>query len=244
MDQFSSAFAQHWDELVGWSKRANAEMIFLTTLLRKFRCASVLDVALGTGFHSIELIKRGFSVTGVDVSPAMISVARQNAIDHGVELNAICSDWIELRNKVPGTYDCVLCLGNSLACETDGYKRQQSVLMWKEMLSKNGVILVDRRNYEALLADEYNFNAPGQYFGESVKIDAEKVSDRESTFSYTFADGNTFSLDMYPLTNSELLMIFEEAGLTLVEMYGDRKLADQNKEIGFYLAVFKEAFDE
>ena len=79
MGKFSKDFALHWDELVGWERRASADMDFLLKLLAKFQCKSVLDVALGTGFHSIELIKRGFDVKAVDASPAMIEVARQNA---------------------------------------------------------------------------------------------------------------------------------------------------------------------
>jgi 2-polyprenyl-3-methyl-5-hydroxy-6-metoxy-1,4-benzoquinol methylase len=39
----------------------------------------ILDIACGTGRHSIELTKRGYVVTGVDLSEAQIKKAREKA---------------------------------------------------------------------------------------------------------------------------------------------------------------------
>lgn len=238
MDQFDSDFALHWDELVGWERRAAAETDFLCSLLLKFGCKSVLDVALGTGFHSIELLKRNLQVKSVDVSPAMIDVAKKNAARHGVVLDVTCADWTELDRVVPRKFDCVICLGNSLACEMDPDKRQQSVCNWGQMLSDGGIVIVDRRNYETLLSNEYNFTAPGQYFGSTVKIVSSKIATDGTVFSYTFSDGKTFNLDMFPLLGDTLETLFRNAGLTLLEMYGDRQPGRTGKEIGFYTGVF------
>jgi SAM-dependent methyltransferase len=238
MDQFDSDFALHWDELVGWERRAAAETDFISGLLAKFGCKSVLDVALGTGFHSIELLKRGMRVKSVDVSPAMIEVARKNAVRHGVALDAACADWAELEKTVKGKFDSVLCLGNSLACEMDPGKRQQAVRNWGRVLSENGVVIVDRRNYETLLNNEYNFTAPGQYFGTSVKIASRKIAADGTIFSYTFSDGKTFKLDMYPLKGIALESLFRNADMGLIETYGDRQLDHTGKDVGFYTSVF------
>src|SRR5687767_4116500 len=54
---------------------------------------TILDVGGGTGAFSIPLARLGFSVTHVDLSPAMIEIARQKADDlkniRFVEANAI-----------------------------------------------------------------------------------------------------------------------------------------------------------
>jgi SAM-dependent methyltransferase len=237
VDQFNNDFALHWDELVGWEERSVAETDFLLGLLKKFNCNNVLDVALGTGFHSIELLKRGVKVTSVDVSPAMIEVAKQNARHHSVELDVLCADWSEFKHKISKKFDCILCLGNSLACEMDTIKRQEAVLNWGHLLSKNGVIMVDRRNYEALLNHNYNFSSKGQYFGQTVKI-TSKITATETEFFYTFADGKTFKLQMYPLLEQDIAKLFAPANLTLLEVYGDRVLSNIGNEIGFYLSIF------
>jgi len=244
MDQFSKEFASHWDELVGWEKRAAAETAFLSSLIEKFKCKNVLDVALGTGFHSIELLKQGVRVTSIDVSPAMIEVAKQNAKHHAVTLDVTCADWIDLDKKLSQKFDCILCLGNSLACEMDSVKRQKAVYNWERALSENGIIIVDRRNYEALLNHEYNFVSKGQYCGETVKITPSKIAADGTVFSYTFADGKTFQLNMYPLMSDQINELFLNAGCYPIELYGDQEPFRLNQKVGFYTYIFRRAKNE
>ncbi|HTT82767.1 MAG TPA: class I SAM-dependent methyltransferase [Rhizomicrobium sp.] len=46
--------------------------------------ASVLEIAPGPGYLAVELAKRGFQVTGVDISRAFVEVATENAARAGV----------------------------------------------------------------------------------------------------------------------------------------------------------------
>ena len=48
--------------------------------------AHVLEVAAGPGYLSIELAKKGFQVTGVDISPDFVNIARNNAKDANVSV--------------------------------------------------------------------------------------------------------------------------------------------------------------
>ncbi len=239
MDQFSGDFASHWDELVGWEKRSAADTSFLLSLIHKFDCKNVLDVALGTGFHSIKLLDAGLKVKSVDISPAMIEVAKKNAARNTVQLDVICADWIDLSKRVSEKFDCVICLGNSLACEMDSRKRQHSIKNWSEILTDDGIIIVDRRNYESILAGEYNLDTKGQYFGETVKITFNKITSSETIFSYTFSDGRTFNLTMFPILDQEMRSTFSNLDLRPVEIYGDRKLSYIGKDVAFYLYVFR-----
>jgi glycine/sarcosine N-methyltransferase len=239
MDQFSSEFADHWDELVGWEKRSTTEIAFLMGLLKKFNCRNVLDVALGTGFHSVELLKQGLRVKSVDVSPAMIKVADQNAKRHSVTLDVVCADWAELDRKIPQKFDCILCLGNSLACEMSPAKRQEAVRNWVNVLSENGIIIVDRRNYESLLSHNYNFSAKGQYSGKTVKITPTKVANDGTVFSYTFSDGKTFDLNMYPLLDQQIKDLFLAVNYRPVEVYGDQEFSRTGNDVSFYIYIFR-----
>src|ERR1051325_4303030 len=46
----------------------------------------VLDVPCGSGRHSLELARRGYQMTGVDVSAEMIEVGRKLAAEAGVQV--------------------------------------------------------------------------------------------------------------------------------------------------------------
>ena len=48
--------------------------------------ATVLEVAPGPGFLSIELARRGLQVCAVDISKTFVEIARRNAVAEGVEV--------------------------------------------------------------------------------------------------------------------------------------------------------------
>jgi len=48
--------------------------------------SAILEVAPGPGFLAIELAKRGFSVTGLDISKSFVEIAGRNARDAGVTI--------------------------------------------------------------------------------------------------------------------------------------------------------------
>lgn len=239
MDQFNSDFAAHWDELIDWDKRTKSDSAFLINLLNKMNCRKVLDLALGTGFDSIQLLKRGFEVTSVDISPAMIDVAIVNAKKNSVELSTYCADWANLNEIVTEQFDCLICLGNSFACEMDTEKRRRAFKSWSNALSSDGVIIIDRRNYESLLSGTYVTARNACYLSETVEIEHAKIKKDSTLFYYKFADQRKFSLSMYPILESELLTLAMENNLNLVESYGDKVLFHSSSDVSFYLYIFR-----
>ena len=81
--EYVEDFTDRWDRLIDWKARAEAEGDFYIRILREHGARSVLDVATGTGFHSVSLLKEGFDVISADGSPNMLARAFQNARDHG-----------------------------------------------------------------------------------------------------------------------------------------------------------------
>ena len=73
----------------------------------------VLDLCCGQGRHAIELARRGFrNVTGVDVSPYLIDLARRRAAAAGIDATFLEGDARQCRLR-DGEFDCVAILGNS-----------------------------------------------------------------------------------------------------------------------------------
>ncbi len=91
--EYVRSFVQKWDELIDWDARARSEGAFLIDLLRRLGKHKVLDVATGTGFHSVQLLKAGFEVTSADGNAAMLSMAFENAREHGYILRTVHADW-------------------------------------------------------------------------------------------------------------------------------------------------------
>jgi glycine/sarcosine N-methyltransferase len=184
-------------------------------------------------------MSEGLEVKALDISQSMIAVAQSNAAKFSMQLDAVCTDWVDMKETIQGKFDCIICLGNSLACEMDASKRQIAVQNWSSALTDDGVLIVDRRNYETLLAGQRYSNSNGQYFGETVKIGYDKIIDEETVFSYTFSDGQKFSLKMFPILDHQIKLICRNAGLEPVEIYGDRALSHIGEDVAFYSYVFR-----
>lgn len=77
MTVFNSLYAEHYDQFYS-TKNYGEECDLIEAALARHAGGvhgSILDVGCGTGGHSLELAKRGYSMTGVDLSPSMVAQA-------------------------------------------------------------------------------------------------------------------------------------------------------------------------
>ena len=91
--EYIMSFVEKWDELIDWDARADSEGQFFMDVLRARGKETVLDVATGTGFHSVRLTRAGFNVTSADGSAAMLAKAFQNGQKRGMILKTVEADW-------------------------------------------------------------------------------------------------------------------------------------------------------
>lgn len=110
-----------------FTKNTVAEVDFLLAELAPPPGGWILDVGCGTGRHSLELARRGYRVTGVDVSAGMLAQAR--AIPSEVEW--VQADATRFRPMRP--YDAVICLcegafGLLPAPESNPYEHDGAIL--------------------------------------------------------------------------------------------------------------------
>ncbi len=77
-----------------------------------------LDLGCGTGRMTLELLRRGYDMTGVDASPEMLDAARCAALEAGLsdKLLLLCQDMrsFELYGTVDVTVSCLDCINHLL----------------------------------------------------------------------------------------------------------------------------------
>ena len=67
----------------------------------------VLDLGCGTGKMTLELAKRGYDMTGVDISPEMLDIARTYGEEDKLDILWLCQDMREF--ELYGTVDAAVC---------------------------------------------------------------------------------------------------------------------------------------
>ncbi len=105
--QFFDAHAPVYMDNV-FTKNTIREVDFLLRKLRLPKGSRILDMGCGTGRHSIELAKRGYKVTGVDLSSGMLSQAKMHAKVAKVKVEWVQSDATRFKSKK--IFDAAICL--------------------------------------------------------------------------------------------------------------------------------------
>ena len=93
-----------------WAKKTVSEVDRLLTILDPPEGARILDLGCGTGRHSLELSRRGFSVLGVELLEANVEVARAGAEQESLTAEFVVADvrGLELEDR----FDLVLSLND------------------------------------------------------------------------------------------------------------------------------------
>lgn len=151
MTIYSGPFAEHYD-LIYRGKEYQAESKAVTEL-----CAAhgvevpgrLLDVACGTGRHSMCLHELGWTVTGVDASEDMLERARAVATEEGRDVRFERQDMREL--SLGGTFDVIVCLFDAIgyAISDDGVIQTLSAI--RQHLEPEGVFIFEMWHAPAML---------------------------------------------------------------------------------------------
>lgn len=112
LDKFG-ALASRWWDVNGPQKALHAlNPVRLGYIEARVALAGqkVLDVGCGGGLLSEAMARNGATVTGIDLAPELVEVAKLHALDQGVEVEYLQVPVEALAAERPGHYDVVTCM--------------------------------------------------------------------------------------------------------------------------------------
>lgn len=242
-EEYVPSFVDKWDSLIDWEKRSQSEGNFFIDLLRKQGVKSVLDVATGTGFHSVRLLEAGFDAVSADGSADMLSKAFKNGMENGGHiLRVVQADWRWLNRDVHGEYDAIVCLGNSFTHLFSERDRRKALAEFYAMLKHDGVLILDQRNYDAMLDRGYSSKHTFYYCGEDVAVEPEYLDEGLCRMRYDFSDNTQYHLNMFPLRKDYTRRIMSEVGFQHIETYGDFQHTYREEQPDFFVHVAEKEY--
>ena len=217
---FGPSYLALYDQFL--ADRTPMEVDQLEALLGLRPPMRILDLPAGQGRHSIELARRGYQVTGVDLSPYMLSIAQDRAQAAGVTVRFLHGD---MRQPLPGEqFDLVLNLFTSFGYFEDELDDVRVAEAACAMLAPGGRVLLEVINGERVIR---NFQEREWFtVGDATVLERRTLdhASRRMTVERTVSRDGDEEVGVHvvrlfgPVTLNALLRV---AGFRSVSLYGD-----------------------
>jgi SAM-dependent methyltransferase len=188
--------------------------------LQPAKRARLLDLACGKGRHAIYLAQKGFQVTGVDLSPKSIQLAKKSETAH---LNFDIHDMRELYKA--NYFDLIINAFTSFGYFDNDEEHLQSLRNITKGLRKDGRFVMDFMNVHKVIAnlktrEQKTIDGVTFYLSRSVKdgyiVKRIRFVDKGQKF--------VFEERVRAFTKSDLQSMFKQAGLEIIATFGDYDL--------------------
>lgn len=242
--EYIHQFVEKWDDLINWEKRAAGEGSFFIDVLKEHGVNRILDVATGTGYHSVRLLQAGFDVVSADGSPQMLYRAFENAKDQDQILQTVQVDWRWLSQNIHEKFDAIICLGNSFTHLFSENDRRKALAEFYSALKHDGLLILDQRNYDTILDSGYSSKHKYYYCGEDVEVEPEHTDEGLARFRYQFNDNSVYHLNMFPLRREYTRNLMEEVGFQKIHTYGDFQETYRTEKPDFYIHIAEKEYQE
>jgi len=206
-----------------FTKGTLQEVDFIEDEIGKDKSIKILDIGCGTGRHSIELAKRGYDVTGFDLSESQINYAIEKARVEKLNINFFRLNALDLNFKEEFDLGLILCEGAFPLLETDEMNYKILVNAAKS-LRKNGKLILTTLN---ALFPLYNSTSELVNEGSTDFVQHESNFDlmtfRDKTIFEVIDDSGikkTLNSDERYYAPSEITWLLKSAGFIEVDIFG------------------------
>ncbi len=215
---YSTDMAEWYNLMYCDEEKTQKQLKFLHKIFKKNKVRSVLDIACGTGRHTIGLKKLDYDTMGIDLEPAMLAQAKKNAQSEGLEINFKRQDMRSI--KLDKKFDAAIIFYTAFAyldSNDDVIKALQSI---HKHLKKGGILIIDTM-----------FGWPMLVEGTFDRRFSEKME--KGSRSYEFIDENSLDvIDNYLYTTqthirkvgTKALPILKDKKATKLRLYFPNEL--------------------
>ena len=220
------------------------ECDFIEQELNYNKSLKILDVGCGTGRHSIEMTKRGYSVTGIDLSESQLARAREKAAIENLKIDFQKHDARNLPFNNEFDSAIMLCEGGFPLMETDEMNFEILKSVTKSLREKSKFIFTTLNGLFPL------FNSI-EKFCSAVARDDNATYHKNSFDLMTFRDHNiteflddngikkTLECNERFYVPSEITWLLKSLGYKKIEIFGamlgafsrNNKLTNQDFEM-------------
>ncbi|NBB77236.1 MAG: methyltransferase domain-containing protein [Bacteroidetes bacterium] len=201
-----------------YASRNEEEAVKLADLIQdeipKSRFPNILDLGCGRGRHSITFAKRGYKVTGIDLSEEAIQKARETAQNQGLEnVRFVIGD---MRQALTETFDAVVNLFTTFGYFLEDEENASVLKSVASMLRPQGRFVIDYLNPD---------------YVEKTLVPSEKgsFSDKEVQIRREIRDGMVYKTMTFTGGELDKEIRFEER----VKLYDISWFQKHLKELGF-----------
>jgi SAM-dependent methyltransferase len=219
---FEDWFSREEYELV-YRRRGERDAIRLLDLMERAvdpaPGARVLDLACGRGRHAVHLARRGYEVTGIDLSQAIIEHARIRARRADLPIRFLQGD---MRDPMPDeVFDGIVNLFTSFGYFEEEEDHGRVIGAVSQMLVSGGWFFQDFLNapYVENHIVPYDESEEGEiYIMQRRWIDGGRVN--KEIILQRSGDIHTFTESVRLLTLEDFVQRYRLAGLEIVDVFG------------------------
>ena len=229
-DFFHGINCEIWEKALtdDWTKQ---EVDFLEGELNIKQGQHLLDIPCGFGRHSIEFAKRGFRVTGIDISETFIKSLTKKIESDNLTIKAIHADILKV--KLDQTFSGAICMGNSF-----GYFNIDKMKLFVEKVSasleKGGRFIINSGMIAESILPNFLTYQNKSFKVDTITMEVNNVYNVEDSYMISNLLFNKegkreeHSFKHYVFTLGEVKRLLRSYGLKTIATYGSLSKAEYN----------------
>lgn len=147
-------FAKYYDQIY-YDKNYTKETQLILSILKKYSKKNeknILDFGCGTGKHSLILAKKGFNITGIDQSSAVLEIAKQRFDENGLKGSFLQKNITNFTSQKK--FDSCISLFSTFCYLEKNIDLKKALENIKKSLKPNGLLIFDFWNGHSVINEK------------------------------------------------------------------------------------------